>query len=266
MQKIIDLLIVENNKLLSEYIKLALRKADDINIIGIVNNGEEALQFLSTNSPDIMLLDIIMPKMDGIEVLKNIPSLNLKKLPKIIVLSSISESSIIKSTIESGADYYILKPFDADLLIKRIKYLSEENYSNFLSIDIKEVKEDNQILKESFKNILEIRITDLLNQLQIAPKNMGYGYIRAAIIESYNNDSFLTQLSKNLYPVLSEKFKVSPKKVERAIRNSINSIWEKGILQNSSIFANSIFYSGEKKPTNLQFISILLKRLREINE
>jgi two-component system response regulator (stage 0 sporulation protein A) len=263
MNKTIDLLIIENNKLLSDYIKLALRRADDIKIIGSVSNGEDALKYLNEHTPDILLLDIIMPKMDGLEFLKQLTYKNKENKIKIIVLSSVGESSIIKSAIDLGADYYILKPFDSDLLINRIRSLFEEDCSFFLQSN--ENLQNNSInfnKRVVYPYEIEMKITEILNNLQIPSKNIGYGYLRTAIIESYLDTGAQIPLSKKLYPKLSKQYNVTSKKIERSIRNSIGYIWKNGHIQASPIFFDNIYKSGGKKPSNSQFISILVKILK----
>lgn len=260
-KQIIKILIVENNRTLVEYLKLGLKKASDICISGVVSNGEDALEFMKNNSVDMVLLDIIMPKMDGIEVLRNIMQ-NKVMHPKVIIVSSVNELSLIKNAVDIGADYYLLKPFELNLLIERIRYLSSNKYQAILEHDhiSKPLREEKNL--DSSKSDTEFEITEILKELKIPPQNMGYRYIRAAIIQCLTEEMDMSSLSKGLYPILGEKFNVSSKKIERAIRNSIDDIWTKGHIKESEVFKETIFTEGIKKPSNAQFISLLTEYYR----
>ncbi|NMA04362.1 MAG: response regulator, partial [Clostridiales bacterium] len=122
--KKIKVLIVDDNKDFCDIMNEYLEKQDDIEVVGIANDGKEAIELVSQNVPDLVILDIIMPYIDGLGVLEQMNAMNLSKFPKIIILSAVGQDKITQRAINLGADYYVIKPFDFEVFTERIRQVT----------------------------------------------------------------------------------------------------------------------------------------------
>ncbi|WP_268623289.1 response regulator, partial [Paenibacillus alvei] len=125
MQKI-EILLADDNREFTNLLADFLSEQDDMVVTGVAYNGEEVLQFLEQTRavPDVLILDIIMPHLDGLGVLERLRNMDLSPQPKIIMLTAFGQESITQRAVQLGASYYILKPFDMDILANRIRQLA----------------------------------------------------------------------------------------------------------------------------------------------
>lgn len=248
----IKLLIADDNKEFCQLIKEFLKNESDIEILGIANDGLSALKKSEKLKPDVLILDIIMPNLDGLGVIER---LALKSdRPKIIVLSAVGQDKITQKAINLGADYYIVKPFDLNILVDRIREINLDNIG---------LKDQNIILSPQDKrNKLEIEITNVIHELGVPAHIKGYFYLREAIYMVINDVELLSAVTKVLYPTIAEKFDTTASRVERAIRHAIEVAWNRGCVETlNSLFGYTI--PREKgKPTNSEFIAMIADKLR----
>lgn len=264
MMEAISVLIADDNieygNLLNEYIS----QYEDINVKGVARDGLEAIEKITELQPDIVILDIIMPNLDGIGVLEKAAEMKLEHKPLFVVLSAIGQDVFVHKAITLGAEYYIVKPFDVEILISRIRQVYKEKY-------IFPFDRNNEKLKPSARksieegrssNKLEVMVTSLIHNAGIPPHISGYQYLREAIMLSVDSTAVFNSITKVIYPNIASKYATTPRKVERAIRCAIEGAWGKGGLsrndRRSEIFVNF----GKEKPTNSQFISTLSDKAR----
>jgi len=124
----IKLLLVEDHHIVRRGLVFFLKTREEFEIIGEAENGEEALTFVQTERPDVVLMDLSMPKMDGIEATKRIKQYD--ETIKILMLSSFSEQDYVLPAIEAGADGYQLKEVQPDQLVASIVAVYQGN-ANF---------------------------------------------------------------------------------------------------------------------------------------
>ncbi len=252
----IRLLIVDDNKEFCSILADYFNNVEDVDVVGIANDGNQAIKLIKEHNPDIVLLDIIMPYLDGLGVLESLKTLKLAKSPKIIVLSAVGQERITQMAINLNVDYYILKPFDLNTLYKRIKEIF------MLPLD-GPVKSQSDGFKSDIDQIrLEAQITEIINEIGIPAHIKGYLYIRDAICMVVNDMDMIGAITKKLYPRIALKYNTTPSRVERAIRHAIEVAWNHGKLETlNEIFGRTIDeYKG--KPTNSQFIALLADRMR----
>ncbi|HIT44020.1 TPA: sporulation transcription factor Spo0A [Candidatus Avacholeplasma faecigallinarum] len=252
------IIVADDNKELLCMVSEFLKMQPNIEIVKTFNTGMDLLQHLESESCDILLLDVFMPEMDGVNVLSEINSNKKYHRPKkIVMLTAFNTESIISKVSQLGADYFIVKPIDLTNLQKTIQsLLSEENKkgSGFslkttLSIDNEE-------------KTLDSEITELLHEIGVPAHIKGYMYLREAITMVYNNVDILGGITKILYPSIAKKFNTTSSRVERAIRHSIEVAWNRGNVEAiSQIFAYTISYN-KSKPTNSEFIAMIADKLR----
>ena len=270
MREKITVLIADDNQEFSTTLATYLKNQEDMVVVGRAKDGNEALDMVSSLMPDVLLLDVIMPHLDGIGVLEQMNMIKLNKKPICIMLSAVGQDKVTQRAIELGAEYYVVKPFDIDLLITRIREL--KNYkpasqnSNFISREINNTNKqqyidisNNSVNKE---NNIEALVTNIIHEVGVPAHIKGYQYLREAIIMVINDIDVINQITKCLYPQIANKFHTTPSRVERAIRHAIEVAWGRGqqdIVEN--IFGYTIS-AAKGKPTNSEFIAMISDKLR----
>ncbi len=266
MKEKLRIVIADDNLDFANTLKNYLSKEEDMEIVGMGKDGEEACKIISEQKPDIVLLDVIMPHLDGLGVLERMQEMILEKRPIVIMLSAVGQDKITQRAINLGAEYYIVKPFEIKLLIKRIKelkyYQPEKEKGNYLSREIKqqyiEISPEN---KKSEEN-LEALVTNVIHEVGVPAHIKGYQYLREAIIMVVNNIDIINQITKQLYPEIADKYGTTPSRVERAIRHAIEVAWGRGEPATvENIFGYTVSAS-KGKPTNSEFIAMIADKLR----
>ena len=269
MKEKTTILIADDNEDFAMTLVKYLEKEEDMEVIGIAKNGKEACDMVINTQPDVLLLDVIMPYLDGIGVLEHINSSNLAKKPMCIMLSAVGQAKITQTAISLGAEYYVVKPFDIEVLIKRIKEI--KNYkpttaqnciSNNRDREIKVPYIDISDNNKKNEEMLEALVTNIIHELGVPAHIKGYQYLREAIIMVIQDIDIINQITKQLYPEIARKFKTTPSRVERAIRHAIEVAWARGEQQTvESIFGYTIS-AAKGKPTNSEFIAMIADKLR----
>ena len=266
MKEKLRIVIADDNLDFANTLKNYLSKEEDMEIVGMGKDGEEACKIISEQKPDIVLLDVIMPHLDGLGVLERMQEMILEKRPIVIMLSAVGQDKITQRAINLGAEYYIVKPFEIKLLIKRIKelkyYQKKKKKGNYLSREIKqqyiEISPEN---KKSEEN-LEALVTNVIHEVGVPAHIKGYQYLREAIIMVVNNIDIINQITKQLYPEIADKYGTTPSRVERAIRHAIEVAWGRGEPATvENIFGYTVSAS-KGKPTNSEFIAMIADKLR----
>ena len=213
--------------------------------------------------PDILILDLIMPHMDGFGVLEALNSAELKKYPRVIIASAIGQDSMIQKSMALGAQYYLVKPVNLSLLVKRINQLSDALYGGIQGDESNSNLRKSLVMKESLlNNDLEIDITNLIHEVGVPAHIKGYQYLRDAITLVVNNMDYLSAVTKELYPAIAKMNNTTPSRVERAIRHAIEIAWNRGKLETlDSLFGYTV-KTDKGKPTNSEFIAIIADKLR----
>ena len=248
------IVIADDNKELVSMISEFLKMQPNIEVVKSFTGGKNLLTYLETNMCDILLLDIFMPEMDGVNILTEINNNKKYMRPgKIIVLTAFNTESLMSKTSELGADYFIVKPVDLNNLNKIINSLLNEHPKKGNSFSLKNVEE---------KKSLDTEITEILHEIGVPAHIKGYMYLRESITMVYNNVEILGGITKILYPTVAKKYKTTSSRVERAIRHSIEVAWNRGNVDAiSKIFAYTISYN-KSKPTNSEFIAMIADKLR----
>lgn len=246
MKKLINVVVVDDNSAVTNNIRKYFLSSNDINIVEVINNGKDALEYLINNVSqyDAIILDIILPHVDGIQILEELKRRNIVK--KTMVLSSYKDEYTIQRVRELGASFFMLKPFSMESLEKRI-------------LDICH----NTFIQPAFvAQSIEFEVTNLLHELGIPSHLRGYQYIRDGILLIYENDFNTTLVTKDIYPEIADKYETTSSRVERAIRHAIEISWVRGDLKlMENLFGHSIDYE-KSKPTNSEFLTTIADRLK----
>ena len=265
MKDKITVLIADDNQEFSNTLAKYLEAQDDMEVIGIAKDGKEAVNMMKNTMPDIALLDVIMPHLDGLGVLEGISDENTLKKPICIMLSAVGQDEITKRAISLGAKYYVVKPFDIELLIKRIRQLklNKPQSNTIMNRDITRPQYiEIPVNSEKNEDNLEALVTNVIHEVGVPAHIKGYQYLREAIIMVVNDIDVINQITKSLYPQIAKRFKTTPSRVERAIRHAIEVAWGRGQQEAvESIFGYTISAS-KGKPTNSEFIAMIADKLR----
>ena len=266
MKEKTTILIADDNQEFAQTLANYIHEQDDMEVIGIAKDGEEAIDMITNVMPDVALLDVIMPHLDGIGVLEKLNIIKCDKKPMCIMLSAVGQDKITQRAVGLGAEYYVVKPFDIELLIKRIKELKNfrpnQNVNNFITKEIKQ--QYVEIPNDGIKNQenLEALVTNIIHEVGVPAHIKGYQYLREAIIMVVNDIDVINQITKSLYPKIAMKFNTTPSRVERAIRHAIEVAWGRGDQKTvENIFGYTIS-AAKGKPTNSEFIAMIADKLR----
>ena len=222
-------------------------------------NGVDVVKIIKEKSPDVLLLDIVMPEVDGISVLDEIIKSKFDKPPLIIIMSSIGQEKITKKAISLGATYYVVKPFDMGNLLNRIRDLSnDENKVTDFNIYSSRINLDSQNLNSS----AEVKVTKIIHDIGVPAHIKGYQFVREAILMAIKDEDVINSVTKGLYPNLAKMFSTTPSRVERAIRHAIEVAWNRGQIEvHEKIFGYTV-NSNKGKPTNSEFIAMISDQIR----
>ncbi len=270
MQTPIRVLLADDNREFIEVLREYIQSQDDMKIVGVAYHGNEALELIYREAPDVVVLDIIMPHLDGLGVLEKIQ--NEVQKPRIIILTAFGQETMTQRAVNLGADYYILKPFDLDTLGKRIRQLHSED--GFMGINVTtpgggSSSNSNLVINYikptvSIKS-LEVEVTRMIHQMGVPAHVKGYQYLRDSIVNVVKEVSLLGSVTKELYPLIANKYETTPSRVERAIRHAIELAWDRGNIDFMNRFFGYTINVERGKPTNSEFIAMVADKLRMSN-
>ncbi|HEY5562078.1 MAG TPA: sporulation transcription factor Spo0A [Clostridiaceae bacterium] len=261
----IDVIIVDDNREFCNILNDFLSNKDDINVTGIAKDGIEALKLIQENKPDLVILDIIMPHLDGLGVLEELSRMKIQPMPRVIVLSAVGQDRITQRALTLGADYYVIKPFDLEIFIKRIRdmfndILSSDTIKGTVSFD--EPSEHKHAPKFNTPHDLEMDITEIIHEIGIPAHIKGYMFLREAITMVVNNIDLLSAITKELYPNIAKEYSTTPSRVERAIRHAIEVAWGRGQVETINKIFGYTIHNEKGKPTNSEFIAMVADKIR----
>jgi two-component system response regulator (stage 0 sporulation protein A) len=254
----IKVLIADDNLRSAGLMEDAIKKDKETEVIGKAEAGMDALEQIRHKEPDVVLLDLIMPKLDGLGVMEHVKKdVSLKKVPFFIVITGIGQEVVTESAFELGASYYMLKPFDYELVISRIKQL--RGVSNHRRAEGGTAAKGGNVFLE--RN-LESDVTNVIHEIGVPAHIKGYHYLRDAIMMSVNDTEMLNSITKQLYPTIAKRHKTTPSRVERAIRHAIEVAWSRGKMDTIDALFGYTVNGVKGKPTNSEFVALIADKIR----
>ena len=259
---IANIVVVDDNKEFCNVLNDYLLGQKDIVVTGIATNGVDALKLIQEKKPDLIILDIIMPILDGLKVLESLSTMALDSRPRIIILSAVSNDKIIQRAMSLGANYYVIKPFDLEVFVMRIRQVLDHTiYGGNVKKTVSYLDKAEAKINENPPDII-VQITNIILKIGVPAHIKGYMYLREAISMVLDDIDLLSAVTKELYPLVGEKFNTTASRVERSIRHAIGLAWSRGETETiDNIFGYTI--NNEKsKPTNAEFIAMVADKLR----
>ncbi len=241
-------LIVDNNVELCQVLEEYINRQHDLQAIGVAHDGEEALKMIEDLEPDVVVLDITMPYLDGIGVLERLGTLNLSRRPKVIVITAFGTDRLITRMQVLDPDYFMIKPFRLQVLVDRIRQFSTEQEA--LSAQELAVAAEPSLRHKQ-------KITELLHNMGVPSHFKGFSYLREAALMCVEDGYLGGSLSKEMYPALAQKYGTTIGGVEAAIRNAVSTAWENGNDAYIRKICGSV--KNDRVPTN----SLIIAKISE---
>lgn len=248
----LNVAIADDNQKILDVLENIISMDKELNLVGKAKNGEEMCQIIKDRQPDVVLLDLIMPKMDGLTVMEQVNQDNsVNKRPYFIVITAVGQERITEDAFNKGANYYVMKPFNNEVLLDRIKSV-RKMFRNY-----EKKNEDGRLEGTARGEDLENRVTNMLHEIGIPAHIKGYHYLRDAIIMAVKDMDVLNAITKILYPTVAKKYQTTSSRVERAIRHAIEVAWSRGKLDTLDELFGYTVSTGKGKPTNSEFIALI---------
>jgi two-component system response regulator (stage 0 sporulation protein A) len=256
---VLKVLVADDNREFADMLRDFLNDQEDMTVCGVASNGNDVLELTKEMRPDIIILDIIMPVLDGIGTLERLPDV-VSPVPKVIMLTAFGQEDITRRAAALGVSYFILKPFDLPILADRIRQVTTK--SSTTSMHNNNVIAHMNVHSAPQRRSIDAAITQIIHEIGVPAHIKGYHYLREAIGIVYNDVEILGSITKVLYPRIAERYKTTPSRVERAIRHSIEVAWGRGNMDAIRTMFGYTVSVSKTKPTNSEFIAMIADKLR----
>ena len=248
----IRVMLADDNQSILHLLKDFFSRKDDIELAAAVSDGTEIAETVRACRPDILVMDVIMPRKDGFMALEEMSQMDEALRPKVIVLTGLARDDFIMRAISLGASYYMVKPFDLHLLYSRILEVAGNHAAPLPAAAETPVQPET----------VDEHITNLFLTLGIPAHIKGYQYLREAVHMVIDNRDVINRITKELYPGIAGRFDTSASKVERAMRHAIEVAWSRGRLDAVNKMYGCKVFDAMDKPTNGEFISCVSEKIR----
>ena len=248
MDKITTVLIADNSEEFCSLLKSALQQSQGFGVVGTASDGEQVLRILAERKVDVLVLDMMLPKKDGIGVLRAIAAMDRK--PVTLATSGFITEYVASAAASLGVRYLMLKPCDINAVVER---LEEIRFSS-------EIRQTNTRRMEGSN--IETMVTNIIHEIGVPAHIKGYQYLREAIIIAVKDMDVINAITKVLYPQVAKTFGTTPSRVERAIRHAIEVAWDRGDLDTLQRFFGYTVSNTKGKPTNSEFIALIADKLQ----
>ena len=240
-------LIADSTEAFCTELAAHLQRAGGFQIVGTVTDGESAIRAISEKKPDVLVLDLMLSKQDGISVLKAIAGMDRK--PATLATSAFVTQYVSAAAAGLGVRYLMLKPCDMTALTERLT-------------EIRGGENRRMPIRRSDKTSIETMVTGIIHEIGVPAHIKGYQYLREAIIIAVNDMDVINAITKVLYPQVAKTFQTTPSRVERAIRHAIEVAWDRGDLDTLQRFFGYTVSNTKGKPTNSEFIALIADKLQ----
>ena len=229
----------------------ALRAEADFDVVADASDGQEVIRLARQLSPDVVVMDLVLERMDGMDVLDALASLPCS----ILVLSSFTHSRVADQVAAKGASYYMMKPCRLSSVMEWIRLLGSQHWTEESSAAPLPAQ------APASRQSLEALVTSIIHDIGVPAHIKGYQYLREAIIMTVEDMDVINAVTKILYPEVAKKFGTTASRVERAIRHAIEVAWDRGDLETLQKYFGYTVSNAKGKPTNSEFIAMIADRL-----
>ena len=259
----LNVAIADDNEIMLQMLDHIVSSDEELQVVGKAGDGEELIEIIREKKPDVVLLDIIMPKLDGLTVMDRVNQDKDLKKPAFIVISAVSQEKMTEDVFDLGADYYILKPFDNETVVNRIKKVHARSQRSFTQARALNAQKKQESQKEYMERNLETDVTNIIHEVGVPAHIKGYQYLRDAIIMSVLGYGDARIRSRRFCTRrLPKRHQTTPSRVERAIRHAIEVAWSRGKMDTIDELFGYTVSNGKGKPTNSEFIALIADKIR----
>lgn len=246
-------LIADADDVFRDALAEALGDEKDMEVVASTDDGAKAVELAAALQPDILVLDLVLPHMDGLDVLAALAEMEAAKRPRVLVLSAVAKDNTISLALSLGANYFQMKPCKISSVTERIRQLTAPLHA-----------EENPQERVSVRPLqsLESSVTAIIHEIGVPAHIKGYQYLREAIIMTVENMEVINAVTKILYPEVAKRFNTTASRVERAIRHAIEVAWDRGDLETLQKYFGYTVSNAKGKPTNSEFIAMIADRLQ----
>ena len=247
MENCKTVVIADNSEEFCASLSAALKRAEGFQVLGTANDGEQAIRMVSEKKPDILVLDLMLAKQDGISVLKNISAMDRR--PVVFATSGFVTDYVASAAAGLGVRYLMLKPCDLSALVERMEEVRSAGSKPAPAV-------------RGNSGGIEAMVTNIIHEIGVPAHIKGYQYLREAIIIAVGDMDVINAITKVLYPQVAKTFQTTPSRVERAIRHAIEVAWDRGDLDTLQRFFGYTVSNTKGKPTNSEFIALIADKLQ----
>ncbi|MBQ3492748.1 MAG: sporulation transcription factor Spo0A [Clostridia bacterium] len=240
--------LLQDTKELNDELSEKFSQEEDFEVVGCTTDGINAIPLITDKKPKVLITGLVLSGYDGLSVINKIKAQGINV--KIIVLSALATDEVIAKTVSAGADYFMAKPYNFNILKERIT-------------EILSVNENPQplVANKLHRESLDEKISKIFINVGIPPHVKGYGFLREGVKMAVEDPEIINNITKKLYPSIGEKFNTSASKVERAIRHAIEVAWNRGRIEAINNILGVRAYVGAEKPTNGEFIALVADKM-----
>jgi len=253
MERPIRIVIADGNDAFRASLASALEAFSKLNVAGSASNGEEALALLQKTEADVLLIDNILPRVDGLEVIAKLGAGHMKSKPAVIVISSFANEHTTAMAAQLGVYYFIVKPFDVNVLAEQLMRfdISKKGFPSEMPSRMPKARAD-----------LETRVTEIIHEVGVPAHVKGYQYAREAIMLAVRDPEAINAVTKVLYPTVAKQYDTTTSRVERAIRHAIEIAWDRGDVETLQRYFGYTVSTHKGKPTNSEFIAMIADMIK----
>lgn len=253
----ISVMIADDDQKMTARLTERLAQEEDLVLAAVTGDGADALKMVREIKPDVLLLDTILPSLDGMALLERLEKKE-KEQTSVIILSAFGKDALAEEAFSMGAKYFLLKPFDAESLLQKIRQCRTQKSSERI-FPIRDWRKSG----EGRENIsLEMVVTDIIHEIGVPAHIKGYQYLRDSILMAVHDMDILNSITKQLYPAIAVQNHTTASRVERAIRHAIEVAWSRGKMDTIDALFGYTVNAGKGKPTNSEFIALIADKIR----
>lgn len=240
--------ILQDTKETCDDIQALFIESGEYSVVGTSTDGISAIAAVAEKKPDFLITELVLAGYDGLSVIDKVKSMSADV--KVIVLSALCREEIVSRAVMAGADYFMAKPINFDVLLERMKEVMKG-----VEVRVRQSGEDLHRVS------LEEKVSKIFINVGIPPHIKGYSFLREGVMMAVENPSIINNITKQLYPMIGERYQTTPSKVERAIRHAIEVAWNRGRIDNINNILGVRAYVGADKPTNGEFIALIADKM-----
>ncbi len=248
MEKKIKVLLADNSENFGIPFAVTMRNYG-LEVDTLEKDGKMVVDYIAQKKPTVVIMDFFLPRLDAIGVMNSVRAMKLSHVPQFMIMSGFDNANLEREAIQAGADYYFLKPFDADEMAIRVQSLSGRG-------NVEPMK------RHSVTANLEMRVTEILHQIGVPAHIKGYQYLRDSILMAIEDEEIINAVTKRLYPAVAKKHATTSSRVERAIRHAIEVAWDRGDVDVLNSYFGYTIHNERGKPTNSEFVAMISDKFR----